>query len=68
MRFRRITIKLTLIAVAGINALLFHVGIYRSVAKWNENVPAPALARVHAVASLVIWIAVICCGRLLAYS
>lgn len=61
-------IKLTLIAVAGINALLFHVGVYRSVAEWNANVPAPALARVHAVASLVIWVAVICCGRLLAYT
>lgn len=65
---RTFLIKLSLIAVAGINALLFHVGVYRSVAQWNENVPAPALAKVHAVASLVIWVAVICCGRLLAYT
>lgn len=61
-------IKLTLIAIAGINALLFHVGVYRSVAGWNTNVSAPALAKVHAIASLVIWVAVICCGRLLAYT
>ena len=61
-------LKLLLIGAAGLNAGLFHVGVYRGVAHWNEGRPAPALARVHAAASLAIWIAVICCGRLLAYT
>ena len=61
-------LKLTLIAFAGINALLFHVGIYRSVARWNADAPAPLPARFHALASLALWVAVICCGRLLAYT
>lgn len=61
-------IKLTLIAVAGINALLFHGGVYRSVARWNRDIAAPALAKGQAAASLAIWIAVISCGRLLAYT
>jgi hypothetical protein len=61
-------IKLALIATAGINAALFHTGVYRSVAKWNVDVTAPALARGQAMISLAIWIAVICCGRLLAYT
>lgn len=61
-------IKLALIAAAGINAGLFHAGVYRSVASWNTDVSAPALARAHAMISLAIWIAVICCGRLLAYT
>jgi hypothetical protein len=61
-------IKLALIATAGINALLFHIGIYRSVGEWNVDLPAPVLAKIHAVVSLALWVAVISCGRLLAYT
>lgn len=60
--------KLALIAAAGINAAMFHAGVYRSVARWNADVPAPTSAKIHALASLVIWVAVISCGRLLAYT
>jgi len=60
-------LKLSLIAVAGINALLFHVGVYRSVALWDTGRLAPPLAKVQALLSLLLWLAVICCGRLLAY-
>lgn len=60
-------LKLTLIVAAGINALLFHIGVYRSVAAWNTGAAAPALARAQALLSILLWIAIICCGRLLAY-
>jgi len=61
-------LKLMLIAAAASNAALFHIGVYRSVAAWDRGVPAPALAKGQAIASLAIWIAVISCGRLLAYT
>jgi len=61
-------LKLALIAAAGINAIWFHVGVYRSVAQWNGDIRAPLPAQLHALASLAIWVAVICCGRLLAYT
>lgn len=61
-------LKLALIALAGLNALLFHTGSYRSVAEWNTDRSAPVLARLHALVSLALWIAVISCGRLLAYT
>lgn len=61
-------LKLGLIAFAGINAVVFHCGIYRSVNDWKTDVKAPALARVHAVVSMAAWVAVISCGRLLAYT
>jgi len=61
-------LKLLLIAAAGINAGLFHTGIYRHAGEWQAGVAAPLLARMHALASLGIWIAVISCGRLLAYT
>ncbi|MGB9988897.1 DUF6644 family protein [Massilia sp. SM-13] len=61
-------LKLGLIALAGLNAGLFHLGPYRGVAAWDVQRPAPGLARLHAALSLLLWIAVICCGRLLAYT
>ncbi|HYD79137.1 MAG TPA: hypothetical protein VEC06_04960 [Paucimonas sp.] len=61
-------IKLALIAAAAANAVVFHAGVYRSVARWNRDAPAPALAKGQALASLALWIAVISCGRLLAYT
>ena len=59
-------LKLALIGLAGFNAVLFHRGVYRSVARWNTDIHAPASAQLNALASLTLWIAVICCGRLLA--
>jgi len=61
-------LKLVLIATAGVNAALFHLGVYRTAAQWDSEVVAPLTARMHALASLAIWIAVITCGRLLAYT
>ncbi|OAB50783.1 DUF6644 family protein [Pseudomonas thivervalensis] len=61
-------LKLYLIAAAGLNALLFHVGTYRSVLQWNTGHKAPSLAKAQALVSIALWIAVISCGRLLAYT
>jgi len=60
-------LKLVLIAAAGLNALAFHVFPYRSVTQWDRNVNAPPAARMHALLSILLWIGVITCGRLLAY-
>jgi len=56
-----------LIFGAGINAVAFHLGPYRSVAQWDRGMATPAAAKVHAALSLAIWMGVITCGRLLAY-
>ncbi|WHS62935.1 DUF6644 family protein [Pseudomonas sp. G2-4] len=61
-------LMLSLIAAAGINAAMFHIGIYRSVRHWNTHATAPGLARAQAIVSMLLWIAVILCGRLLAYT
>ena len=61
-------LKLALIVAAGLNAALFHAGSYRGAINWNDGAPAPLAAKAHAAASLLIWIAVISCGRLLAYT
>lgn len=61
-------LKLLLIVVAGINAGLFHFGVYRSAAQWDAGTRAPLPARLHAMASLALWVATVSCGRLLAYT
>jgi hypothetical protein len=57
-----------MLAAAGINAALFHMGVYRGVAHWDAGVAAPALARAQALLSLLLWAAIVACGRLLAYT
>jgi len=59
-------LKLFLIGLAGLNALSFHLGVYRTAATWHPRVPG--LAQLHAGTSLSIWIGVITCGRFLAYT
>jgi hypothetical protein len=59
--------KMALIALAGLNVLWFHFGALRNVTRNNISGAAPAAARFAAGLSLVVWIGVICCGRLLAY-
>lgn len=48
--------KLVLLAAAGLNALGYH-----------RLRPGPVGTRVHAAASLLLWAAVVTCGRFLAY-
>jgi len=59
--------KMCLIMAAGINAALFHAMVFRTAAGWDTDAPAPLAARAAAAVSLLIWISVIACGRLLAY-
>ncbi len=61
------TVKLSLIALAGANALWFHLGAYRNAYGWDVDRRAPAGAKAAAVLSLLLWVGVISCGRLLAY-
>jgi hypothetical protein len=60
-------LKLLLIVVAGLNAAGFHRGPFQSVRNWNQNVAIPVTAKAAAVLSLVLWVGVIACGRMLAY-
>ena len=64
-------VKMCLIMAAGLNAALFHAMIFPSVEVWDaeemRKLPPPPSARFSAAASLLIWVCVIACGRLLAY-
>lgn len=60
-------LKLVLILGAGINAIAFHWKFYPSVQQWNRGVKPPLMVKGIAIISLILWIAVIACGGLIAY-
>jgi hypothetical protein len=60
-------LKLVLLVAAGLNAAIFRRGPFRSVRDWNSDAPAPGLARLAGVLSILLWTGIIACGRLLAY-
>jgi len=61
-------LKMGLILAAGVNAAVFHAGAMRGASDWDVNRAPPRAARVAAALSLLAWISVIACGRLLAYT
>jgi hypothetical protein len=60
-------IKVLLLALAGMNALIFHRTIYRDVANWGPGTAVPIRARLAGLLSLIFWIAIIATGRAIAY-
>lgn len=59
-------LKLILILMAFTNAGIFHRFTFRSVPNWTTS-ETPAAAKAAAVISLLLWMSVISCGRLIAY-
>jgi hypothetical protein len=57
--------KLLLIAAALLNIAIAHAGPWRRVARWGGE--APGGAKVTALVSLLLWLSVVCAGRLIAY-
>jgi hypothetical protein len=59
--------KLALMAIAGINVLIFHFVIYRSVASWDKGAAIPRAGKLAGMISLACWIAIVFYGRFTAY-
>jgi hypothetical protein len=57
--------KLLLIAAALVNIVIAHAGPWRHIARWPAE--APWGAKIAALMSLLLWLAVVCAGRLIAY-
>jgi hypothetical protein len=60
-------LKLILLALVGLNPLVFHFTIFRSVDRWDEVPRTPVRARLAAVLSLTLWSGIIVAGRAIAY-
>lgn len=61
-------LKLLLLIMAGLNAGIFHVTVFRRVAEWDATITTPRRARFAGAASLVLWTCIIFSGRMIAYN
>ena len=59
--------KFGLIAVAGLNILICHTGVYCTVKDWDLDAWPPFRAQLAAIVSAASWMGVIVAGRFLAY-
>ena len=59
--------KMSLMVLAGINALVFHLTTYRSAAAWDTDPIPPFKARLAGYFGLGLWAGVVVFGRLTAY-
>ena len=57
--------KLLLIAAALVTVVIAHLGPWRRMALWGTE--APGSAKVTALLSMLLWLGVVCAGRLIAY-
>jgi len=57
--------KLVLIVLALANVAAAHLGAWREIDRWGGE--APRAARITALLSLLLWLGVVCGGRLIAY-
>lgn len=60
--------KMSALAVAGVNALGYHLVTKRGIAAWDEARLPPRAAQVAGVISILAWIVVILSGRMMAYT
>lgn len=60
-------IKLLVIALAGVNMVVFHATTYRRVAAWEENPETPLHSKFAGALSILCWVAVIVAGRWIAF-
>jgi hypothetical protein len=61
-------IKMVSLGLLGVNALLFHAGIYKRVDQWNRALNIPSRAKFAGWFGLIFWAIVIFCGRWTAYN
>ena len=60
--------KLCLIAAAGVNMLVFHFISARDQPRWDAQARLPLSARLAGGISMMLWIAVIACGRWIGFT
>jgi hypothetical protein len=60
--------KMVLIVVAGANVAVFHMITSRGIEAWDESPRTPPAVRMAGATSLVLWLAIIACGRWIGFT
>jgi hypothetical protein len=61
-------IKMSALALAGLNALLYHLVTERGRNDWDAAQRPPRAARAAGIVSIALWAVVIMCGRIMSYT
>jgi uncharacterized membrane protein len=59
--------KMTLLALVGVHALVFHKSVYGNTAALDRAPKVPTIAKVAACISLLLWVGLVSAGRSIAY-
>jgi hypothetical protein len=60
--------KMLLIVAAGLNMIIFHVLTARDLPLWEKEPSPPLRARLAGALSILLWIAVVACGRWIGFT
>jgi hypothetical protein len=60
--------KILLIAAAGLNMAVFHLISERDMPRWDNDARLPLRARLAGGLSLLLWVAVVACGRWIGFT
>jgi len=60
--------KMVMLVLAGINVLIFNLGIGRRVSEWDLFPKTPRAAKIAGIVSIVLWILIVAAGRAIAYA
>jgi len=61
-------LKMMFLLLIGVNTLVFELGTFRNVASWDREKRTPLGARLAGGISIVFWICVVACGRLIGFT
>jgi uncharacterized membrane protein len=60
--------KIVLIAAAGLNMVIFHVIGAKDLPRWENDTRLPFQARLAGGVSILLWVAVVACGRWIGFT
>jgi len=60
-------LKMTLLALVGVHALVFHKSVYGNTQNIDRAPAIPGVAKLAACLSLALWLGIMSCGRWIAY-
>ena len=60
-------LKMLCVILAGVNVMLFYLTMFRRVSALGPEAQAPPMARLNGAVSLVLWLTVIICGRMITF-
>jgi hypothetical protein len=60
--------KMILLCAAGLNMIVFHAVSARDMERWEKDATPPLRARLAGAVSILLWIAVVVCGRWIGFT